>query len=139
MQRGSTKGLKEAARARSDESIRTVNAAIDRMKERKQKITFVSVAKESGISRTTLYQTPVLKERIESLKALGRSDDNNVQRAIKNSETDLEKQLREEIRRLKKEKKQLIEQLIDRQELICENLRLQDMIDRMKEQMRTSH
>ena len=135
--RGSTKGLKAVAQAKKEESIQQVNEAIDRMKVQKIDIDFSSVARESGVSRQTLYNNSMIRERINSLKALGKKDAGKIQRAARSNVSDMEKQLREEVTRLRKDKKLLVEQLVDREELLQENQKLKNMVNRMKQQMQS--
>lgn len=129
-----TAGLDAATKARSAECVRLANAAIDELKANGQKITYMSVSNASGVSRTTLYQTKIIKERIESLKALGKKDERNIKRYLVSEGIDRERQLRDEIAKLKKEKRALVEQLLDRQEILAENNKLKLMIQRLKEQ-----
>lgn len=75
-------GLEAATKARSEECIRLANAAIDVLKTNGQKITYVSVSNASGVSRTTLYRMDVVRERIESLKALGKKNDKSIKRCV---------------------------------------------------------
>ena len=132
MNKNQLRGLEEATRERSEECIRLANEAIDMLKRQGKKITYVSVSKLSGVSRTTLYRTEVLKERIESLKAFGNEDANKVQRVSVKEGISREHQLREEINHLKKEKRMLIEQLIDRQEILDENEKLKVALRRLQ-------
>ena len=132
MNKNQLRGLEEATRQRSEECIRLANEAIDMLKRQGKKITYVSVSKLSGVSRTTLYRTEVLKERIESLKAFGNEDANIVQRVSVKEGISREHQLREEINHLKKEKRMLIEQLIDRQEILDENEKLKVALRRLQ-------
>lgn len=130
-------GLDAATKARSEECIRLANAAIDVLKANGQKITYVSVANASGVSRTTLYRMDVIRERIESLKALGKKDEKSIKRCVVTDGLDRERQLRNEIVKLKKDKRSLVEQLLDQQELLDENNKLRIMIQRLKEQQRS--
>lgn len=137
MKNNQLKGLEEATKARSEECVRLANAAIDALKEKGEKITYVSVAKASGVSRTTLYHTDIIRERIESLKALGKRDNDAVKRVVVKEGMDRERQLREEISKLKKEKQKLIIQLLDQKELLEENIKLRTMVERLQAQLRS--
>lgn len=56
-----------------------VNKAIDKLKCSKTKaINFKTVAEEAGVSKATLYNNDVLKERILSLRAIEKSAANGV-------------------------------------------------------------
>lgn len=46
-------------------------------------------------------------------------------------------QLREEISKLKKEKQKLIIQLLDQKELLEENIKLRNMVERLQAQLRS--
>ena len=66
-----TEGLKEFAEKKNQETIEKVNKAIDKLKRSKTKtINFKTVAEEAGVSKATLYNNPILKERILSLRAI---------------------------------------------------------------------
>lgn len=136
-QKNKLAGLDAATKARSEECIRHANAAIDVLKSNGQKITYVSVANASGVSRTTLYRMDVIRERIESLKALGKKDEKSIKRCVVTDGLDRERQLRNEIAKLKKDKRSLVDQLLDQQELLDENNKLRIMIQRLKEQQRS--
>lgn len=130
------RGLEAATKARSMECERLANAAIDALKANGQKVTYVSVAKASGVSRTTLYHTDVIRERIESLKALGKKDNEGVKRIVVETGVNRERQLRDEIAKLKKEKRELVSQLLEQRELLEENNRLRLMVERLHKQLR---
>lgn len=136
-QKNKLTGLDAATKARREECIRHANAAIDVLKSNGQKITYVSVANASGVSRTTLYRMDVIRERIESLKALGKKDEKSIKRCVVTDGLDRERQLRNEIAKLKKDKRLLVDQLLDQQELLDENNKLRIMIQRLKEQQRS--
>lgn len=66
-----TEGLKEFAEKKNQETIEKVNKAIDKLKRSKTKtINFKTVAEEAGVSKATLYNNDILKERILSLRAI---------------------------------------------------------------------
>jgi hypothetical protein len=120
-----TDGLKEFAKQKNKLTIEKVNAAIDKLKRSKNKsINFKTVADEAGVSKATLYNNPVLKERIESLRALQRGTNNTAGKDEHHSTDDRIKKLYEEIRILKQQKQDLILQLIEMEELKEENKRL---------------
>ena len=132
-----TEGLKEFAAKKNQETIEKVNKAIDKLKRSKTKsINFKTVAEEAGVSKATLYNNSVLKERILSLRAIqkGVPDDNIVatpKDKIK-AKDDKIKQLYEEIKKLKDDKEKLIIQLIEMEELKDENKRLRESLDKIK-------
>jgi hypothetical protein len=130
-------GIKAHAEQKNKETIEKVNKAIEKLKRSKTKsINFDSVAKEAGISRATLYNNPQLKERILSLRAVKKGvPDNNIM-AIKKEKFQLLEEkvvkLLEEARRLKEDKKKLIFQLVQMEELKEENQRLKKLLENKK-------
>lgn len=132
-----TEGLKEFAEKKNQETIEKVNKAIDKLKRSKTKtINFKTVAEEAGVSKATLYNNDILKERILSLRAIekGVPNDNIVATSkdkIK-AKDDKIKQLYKEIKKLKKDKEKLIIQLVDMEELKDENKRLKESLDKIK-------
>lgn len=132
-----TKGLKEFAEKKNQETIEKVNKAIDKLKRSKTKtINFKTVAEEAGVSKATLYNNDILKERILSLRAIqkGVPNDNIIatpKDKIK-AKDDKIKQLYEEIKKLKEDKEKLIIQLVDMEELKDENKRLRESLDKIK-------
>ena len=132
-----TEGLKEFAEKKNQETIEKVNKAIDKLKRSKTKsINFKTVAEEAGVSKATLYNNDILKERILSLRAIqkGVPNDNIVatpKDKIKVKDEKI-KQLYEEIKKLKEDKEKLIIQLVDMEELKDENKRLRESLDKIK-------
>lgn len=132
-----TKGLKEFAEKKNQETIEKVNKAIDKLKRSKTKsINFKTVAEEAGVSKATLYNNDILKERILSLRAIqkGVPNDNIVatpKDKIK-AKDDKIKQLYQEIKKLKEDKEKLIIQLVDMEELKDENKRLRESLEKIK-------
>jgi hypothetical protein len=132
-----TEGLKEFAEKKNQETIEKVNKVIDKLKRSKtKKINFKTVAEESGVSKATLYNNDILKERILSLRAIekGVPNDNIVatpKDKIK-AKDDKIKQLYEEIKKLKEDKHNLIIQLVEMEELKDENKRLREQLDKLK-------
>lgn len=117
-----TDGLKEFAKQKNKETIEKVNVAIDKLKRSKTKsINFKTVADEAGVSKATLYNNPILKERIESLRALQRGIKHAIKKDEHLSTDDRIRRLYEEIRILKQQKQDLILQLVEMEE---ENKRL---------------
>jgi len=132
-----TEGLKEFAEKKNQETIEKVNKAIDKLKRSKtKKINFKTVAEEAGVSKATLYNNDILKERILSLRVItkGVPNDNIVatpKDKIK-AKDDKIKQLYEEIKKLKEDKEKLIIQLVEMEELKDENKRLRENLDKIK-------
>ena len=106
---------------RNHETIDRVNRTIDSLKERGVVINFETVAKEAGVSRATLYNNPALKERIVGLRTVARCP---VAPTKKPQPKDAISALRARIRELEEDKKNLIAQLIDYEEIKEENERL---------------
>lgn len=132
-----TEGLKAFAEKKNQETIEKVNKAIDKLKRSKTKnINFKTVAEEAGVSKATLYNNDILKERILSLRAIQKGVPNdNVIATPKDkikAKDDKIKQLYEEIKKLKEDKEKLIIQLVDMEELKDENKRLRESLDKIK-------
>lgn len=109
-----------------------VNRAIDTLKRSKtKKINFKTVSELSGVSTTTLYNNPVLRERISSLRAIQTKP---VQEMPVYDISDREKirSLRQEIQKLKDDKKLLIDQLVELEQLKAENKRLKELLSLRK-------
>ncbi|WP_252250116.1 DUF6262 family protein [Clostridium sp. ZBS13] len=132
-----TDGLKEFAEKKNQETIEKVNKAIDKLKRSKtKKINFKTVAEESGVSKATLYNNDILKERILSLRAIQKGVPNDsivaTPKDKMKAKDDKIKQLYEEIKKLKEDKEKLIIQLVDIEELKDENKRLRESLDKIK-------
>jgi hypothetical protein len=132
-----TEGLKEFAEKKNQETIQKVNKAIDKLKRSKTKtINFKTVAEEAGVSKATLYNNDILKERILSLRAIQKGVPNDsIVATPKNkikAKDDKIKQLCDEIKKLKEDKKKLIIQLVEMEELKDENKRLKEQLEKSK-------
>ena len=132
-----TEGLKEFAEKKNQETIEKVNKAIDKLKRSKtKKINFKTVAEEAGVSKATLYNNDILKERILSLRAIEKGVPNDSIVATPKdkikAKDDKIKQLYEEIKKLKEDKQNLIIQLVEMEELKDENKRLRESLDKIK-------
>lgn len=132
-----TEGLKEFAEKKNQETMEKVNKAIDKLKRSKTKsINFKTVAEEAGVSKATLYNNDILKERILSLRAIEKGVSNESIIATPKdkikAKDDKIKQLYEEIKKLKEDKEKLIIQLVDIEELKDENKRLRESLDKIK-------
>ena len=121
-------GIKAYAEQRNKETLEKVNKAIDRLKRKKTPINFETVAKESGVTRSTLYNNAQLKERILSLRAISKASPLDDVIAIKKDKLQLQEEkiatLRERVKQLEEDKKKLIVQLVNYEELKEENARL---------------
>lgn len=132
-----TEGLKEFAEKKNQETIEKVNNAIDKLKRSKtKKINFKTVAEEAGVSKATLYNNDILKERILSLRAIEKGVPNGDMVATPKdkikAKDDKIKQSYEEIKKLKEDKQNLIIQLVEMEELKEENKRLREQLDKLK-------
>lgn len=130
-----TTGLKTYAEQKNKETIEKVNQVIDKLKRSKTKsINFKTVAEEAGVSKATLYNNDMLKERILSLRAIKKGVPTNdmvgtPKDKIKKQDDKI-RQLREEINQLKIDKKNLVVQLVEMEELREENQRLRKRVDK---------
>lgn len=145
--KNNTYGIKEHARKRNQETLEKVDKAIKRLKRSKTKnINFKTVAEEAGIATATLYNNLQLKQRIESLRALQKAEKEAEKQAKKNNKyQDVEeviltptqakikkiKAMHEEIKKLKVDKKNLIIQLVEMEELKAENKKLREQIEKV--------
>lgn len=132
-----TEGLKEFAEKKNQETIEKVNKAIDKLKRSKTKsINFKTVAEEAGVSKATLYNNDILKERILSLRAIQKGVPNDSIVATPKdkikAKDDKIKQLYQEIKKLKEDKEKLIIQLVDIEEVKDENKRLRANLEKVK-------
>ncbi|WP_050491623.1 DUF6262 family protein [Clostridium botulinum] len=132
-----TAGLKEFAEKKNQETIEKVNKSIDKLKRSKtKKINFKTVAEESGVSKATLYNNDILKERILSLRAIEKGVPNDSIVATPKdkikAKDDKIKQLYYEIKKLKEDKEKLIVQLVGMEEVKDENKRLRENLEKIK-------
>ncbi|AGK97707.1 DUF6262 family protein [Clostridium pasteurianum] len=65
---GSTKGLKEYAKQKTQLTLEKVDKAIRELSLKGEKINFNSASQESGVSKTFLYKNKEVKKRIEELR-----------------------------------------------------------------------
>lgn len=123
-------GLLQHANALKNETEEKVNQAIDVLKRSKsKKINFTTVSELSGISTTTLYNNPVLRERISSLRDNIDTHQPFASNTVSNSR---EQELRQEIQKLKEDKKMLIQQLVEFEALKAENKWLKALLSQRK-------
>lgn len=121
-------GIKAYAEQKNKETIEKVSKAIDKLKRKNKPINFETVSKEARVARATLYNNPQLKERILSLRAISKGVPLDDIVAVKKDKMKLQEEkiivLREKVNLLEDDKKKLIAQLIDHEELKEENERL---------------
>jgi hypothetical protein len=121
-------GIKAHATARNNETISKVNVAIDKLKKKGKGINFESVSKEAGVSRATLYNNDQLKERILSLRVMAKSSSTDDVVEVEKDKMKLKDErivaLRDRIKQLEEDKRKLIIQLVNYEELKSENERL---------------
>ena len=125
-------GLKKYAEQQRQEIITKVESAIHQLIHDGEAITFESVAKAAGVSRGTLYNYPQVKCRIVELRAESRSEACVDNVPIKKTQVQrLEEKvtmLTNKVAQLEEDKKKLIIQLVDFEELKEENDRLRRML-----------
>lgn len=126
-----TTGLLQYAASLKSDTEEKANRAIDTLKRSKsKKINFKTVSELSGVSTTTLYNNPVLRERISSLRAVKQVPvDKDVSTAEKRGG---ERELRMEIQKLRDEKKMLITQLVEFERLKMENQQMKALLSQRK-------
>ncbi len=90
---------------------------------------FKTVAEEAEVSKATLYNNPVLKERILSLRAISKGVTVATPKDQLKKKDEKIEELYEQIKQLKKEQEALIIQLVDMEELKDENTRLKEQIN----------
>ncbi len=126
-------GLKKYQEQKNQDTINKVIEVIEKLKRSKSKsINFKTIAEEAGVSKATLYNNPVLKERILSLRAISKGiQSESLQETTKNKLNQKDekiKQLYEEVKKLKEQQRNLIVQLVEMEDLKEENRRLREQI-----------
>ena len=120
--------LKEHNAQKKQDTVERVNKAIDKLKRKNAVINFETVAKAAGVSRATLYNNPKLKERIMGLRAIALAplseDDIEPKKTKVQRLEDTVAGLKARVRQLESDKKNLIVQLVDYEEIKAENERL---------------
>ena len=126
--------LKEHNSQKKHGTVERVTKAIDRLKRKNVTINFETVAKEAGVSRATLYNNPMLKERIMGLRAIAltpSSEDGAEPKKTKIQRLeDTVADLKARVRQLEADKKNLIVQLVDYEETKAENERLKRQVSK---------
>ena len=131
MAKKNTMGLHKYAKAKNDETIEKVNMAIDKIKRSKNTaINFSTVAREAGVSKATLYNNAVLKERILGLRTSTKGVP-NLETVANTDDRATNRNYLDEIRKLRKDKKNLILQLVEMEELREENARLKEQVQKL--------
>lgn len=124
--------MKEHNSQRKQNTAERVNKAIDKLKRKNAPINFETVAKEAGVSRATLYNNSKLKERIMGLRAIAltpSSEDGAEPKKTKVQRLeDTVAELRSRVRQLETDKKNLVVQLVDYEEMKAENERLRQQL-----------
>ena len=129
---GRMSGLKLYAEQRSREIVDKANATIDKLVSDGDSVTFEAVSKAAGVARGTLYKYPEVKERILKLKAAAKAAAHAaaVTEDIPARKTKVQRleeriaTLTNRVAMLEEDKKKLIIQLVDMEELKEENERL---------------
>ena len=125
-------GLKKHAEQQRQEIIAKVESAIQQLIHDGESITFESVAKAAGVSRGTLYNYPQVKSRIVELRTEAHAEARVENMPIKKTKVQrLEEKvsiLTNQVAKLEEDKKKLIIQLVDFEELKEENDRLRRML-----------
>lgn len=87
------------------------------------------MAKEAGVSKATLYNNNILRERISALRTTTKGVHG---KKVKKKDEDLGKKYLEEIRKLKEDKKNLIIQLLEMEAVKDENEQLRKQLDNLR-------
>lgn len=113
-----TAQVKKMHEIRRQKTADKVNEGIKRLIKKGKDINFNSVSEESGVSKATLYNTPEIRERIESLRDQQekefvniriKRDEKNQNVIIESLKRKIEK-LEAEVKRLEKENRKLKEE-----------------------------
>jgi TolA-binding protein len=107
-------GLREAAQARHDATLRRAEDTLRQLAKKGGSITFRRVAEEAGVSRAWLYRQDQLRRQIDQLRSTPTSRASSLPAAERASVDSLRQQLRNyrsEIARLRLENQALREQL----------------------------
>lgn len=130
MAKRNTEGLNKYAKSKNAETVEKVNEAIDKLKRSQpNNINFSTVAKEAGVSKATLYNNDVLKERILGLRITTKGVP-NTETATKLNNRTTNKGYLDEVRKLREDKKNLIMQLVELEALRDENTKLKARLDK---------
>ena len=129
---GQTSGLKLYAEQRSQEICKKANTAIDSLLDAGEKVTFEAVARTAGVARGTLYNYPQVKDRILTLKAEMHTgavvEDAPVRKTKVQRLEEKIAMLTARVAQLEEDKKNLIIQLVDQEDLKEEIERLRRVL-----------
>lgn len=111
---GSTKGLKEYAKQKTQTTLEKVDKAIRELSLKGKKINFNSVSALSGVSKTFMYKNEEVKRRIEELR--DKQIEKVIKQKLKYDKTDKSKDIiimakDKKIKELQEENRKLKEQL----------------------------
>lgn len=123
-----TEGIEAHAAARAAETRERVEAALTRLRDRGDKVTFASVARESGLSRSALYSNEFVKVRIRSAMSLQQTPRKSKEKPAKEAK-DRIAALTERVGELERQKLLLIAQLVEMELIREENKELRRMLD----------
>lgn len=133
MTKRNTEGLNKYAKSKNSQTIEKVNTAIDKLKRsQSNNINFSTVAKEAGVSKATLYNNDVLKERILGLRTTAKGV-SNIESDAKSIDRTANKGYLDEIRKLREDKKNLILQLVEMDTIRDENAKLKVQLEKRED------
>ena len=133
MNKRNTDGLNKYAQSKNAETIEKVTVAIDKLKRsRSDNINFSTVAKEAGVSKASLYNNAVLKERILGLRTTAKGVSNTTSIAKSNDRID-DKGYLDEVRKLRNDKKNLVLQLLEMEAIRDENIKLKARLEKRED------
>ncbi len=134
MHERNVKGLCESAKQRSQETLKRTDEAINRLVKQGKAITFQSVARAAGVSVAYLYKYDSIKQRIDQLrkqqypiKGLPPK-----QQASDDSKMAIIKTLKERIRKLEAENKELRDHIEVAQGLAMQISDLKQQLEALK-------
>ena len=127
-QKAGAQSLAAYARQKNEQTIQRVNRVLDELHAQDAPVNFEIVAKMAGVSRGTLYNNEELCARIRQLRAGGTQQSCDSLREKNRRQEEKLRALRRQIRSLEEEKKKLIVQLLDHEQLRQENDRLRQML-----------
>lgn len=127
MNNRNTDGILAHSARKAEETRIRANEAIERLKASGERITFAAVARESGLSRSSLYSNEFVKVRIKSLAALEASPRRPKKKEAKD-ELSRMALLAERVRELESQKTLLIAQLAEMELLRMENEELRRIV-----------
>ncbi|MFI3327034.1 MAG: DUF6262 family protein [Clostridia bacterium] len=133
MNKRNTEGLSKYTKERNEKTIDKVNSAINKLKRSNvDSINFSTVAKEAGVSKATLYNNDVLKERILGLRTTTKGVINRETPILTQIDRTTKKGYLDEIRKLRKDKEKLILQLVEMDAIREENSKLKERLENQK-------